>query len=195
VSSIAIAATVLLGTLSGAPLDVLWAAPAHADGLNLCGPLSQFPVISLPADDRPQSVPVECYYTTGHPATLSGKQFGFDTVVFQFAVPTGGFITVGQVAVTDLSNGTFHHQTYVAPGPFPASTNGFIITLPQGLTSLGSSGVNSITASLPDGYQLNLSLSALTNPVYQDKNGAAGLVRTQASPTRVSLACRYRRAV
>jgi predicted secreted hydrolase len=73
--------------------------------------------------------------------------------------------------VTDLNNGTFHQQTYLVPGPFPASTNSFSVTLPQGLTMSGGNGSNHITASLPDGYRFDLSLGAITNPVYQDGNG------------------------
>jgi predicted secreted hydrolase len=165
-SSIVIALTLLLGTLSGTP------ARAASLNLNLCQPSTQSPVlISLPADEAPHAVPDEWYYTTGHLVTLSGKRYGFETVVFQLATPSGGYITVGQVAVTDLNNGTFHQQTYLVPGPFPASTNSFSVTLPQGLTMSGGNGANHITASLPDGYRLDLSLNAVKNPVYQDGNG------------------------
>src|SRR3989442_3190674 len=48
-SSIVIAITLLLGTLSG--------TPAQADDLNLCKPSAQSPVlISLPADEAPHVV-------------------------------------------------------------------------------------------------------------------------------------------
>jgi predicted secreted hydrolase len=174
------AVTVLLAAPLSGPLAVapLSGTPAHAAGLdlNLCQPSNQSPVISLPADEAPHAVPDEWYYTTGHLVTRRGKQYGFDTIVFQLAIPSGGYVTVGQVAVTDLNNGTFHQQTYEVPGPFPASTNSFSVTLPQGLTMSGGNGTNHITASLPDGYGLNLSLNSLKNPVYQDGNGLAPYV-------------------
>src|SRR5262249_3852698 len=104
----------------------------------------------------------------------SGKRYGFETVVFQLTSPSEGFITVGQVAVTDLNNGTFHHETYLVPGPFPASTNSFgvaVYPLYQGLTMSGGDGSVSITASLPDGYGIDLSLQSVKNPVYQAGDG------------------------
>jgi predicted secreted hydrolase len=73
--------------------------------------------------------------------------------------------------VTDLNTGTFHHQTSVVPGPFPAATNSFSVTVPGELTMSGANGWNHITASLPGGYRLDLSLGSVANPVYQDKNG------------------------
>jgi predicted secreted hydrolase len=163
-SAIAIAVTLLAGTLSG--------TPAHADGLNLCQPSQQSPVsISLPADEAPHVVPDEWYYTTGHLVTRSGKRYGFETAVFQIEAAPGVFFTFGQVAVTDLNNGTFHHQTYRVPGPFPASSNSFNVTLPQGLTMSGGNGSVHIKASLPDGYSLDLSLDSVKNPVYQAGDG------------------------
>src|SRR5205823_12395313 len=93
-SSIVIAVTLLLGTLSG--------TPAYADDLNLCKPSAQSPVlISLPADEAPHVVHDEWYYTTGHLQTPSGRRYGFETAVFQLTAPTvpGGFITVGQVEI------------------------------------------------------------------------------------------------
>src|SRR5262249_20438275 len=121
-SAIVIAVILLLGTLPG--------TPARADGLNLCQPSQQSPVlVSLPADEAPHVLTDEWYYTTGHLVTRSGKRYGFETAVFQIAAAPGVFVTVGQVAVTDLNNGTFHHQTYRVPGPFPASINSFTVTL------------------------------------------------------------------
>jgi predicted secreted hydrolase len=145
--------------------------PAYAAGIYVpCQPSQQHPAsISLPKDDAPHRDPVEWYYNTGHLTTLEGKRYGFETVVFQFWL--GSFTTVGQFALTDLNNGTFHHQTYQIPGPFPASSNSFNVTLPQGLTMSGGNGSERITASLPDGYRINLGLYSIKNPVYQDGDG------------------------
>jgi predicted secreted hydrolase len=164
-SSLVIAVTLLLGTLSG--------TPAHVDDLNLCKPSAQRPVlISLPADEAPHVVHDEWYYTTGHLRTPSGRRYGFETVVFQLTDPSsGGFITVGQIAVTDLNNRTFHHETYLVPGSFPVSTHSFHVTLPQGLTMSGGHGSIDITASLPDGYGIDLRLESVKNPVYQASDG------------------------
>jgi predicted secreted hydrolase len=167
-SSFVIAVTLLLGTLSS--------TPAHAVDLNLCQSPAESPFISLPADEAPHDVHDEWYYTTGHLWTLSGKRYGFETVVFQLPAPTppGGFITVGQVAVTDLNNGTFH-QEFFGPlfAPFPPSTDSFEVTV-EGLTMSGGDGSNHITASLTDNdgdYGIDLSLSAVKNPVYQADDG------------------------
>jgi predicted secreted hydrolase len=162
--TIAIASTLLLNTPSR--------TPARPVDLNLCEPSTQSPVlISLPADEAPHFVHDEWYYTTGHLQARGGKRYGFEAVVFQLTAPSGGFITVGQVAVTDLNDGTFHHASYVVPGPFPVSTDSFHVTLPQGLMMSGGNGLNHITASLPDGYGFDLSLDSVKNPVYQAGDG------------------------
>jgi predicted secreted hydrolase len=120
--------------------------------------------------------------------TRSGKRYGFVTVVFQVTAPSGGYVTVGQVAVTDLNNGTFHHRTYLVPGPFPASTSSFNVTLPQGLAMSGGNGSVHITASLPDGYSLDLSLDSVKNPVYQ---AGDGLIRYIDPSTHQQIATQY----
>jgi predicted secreted hydrolase len=170
-SSFAIAVTLLLGTLSG--------TRAHAADLNLCRPPASSVWISLPEDEAPHDVQDEWYYTTGHLRTLSGKRYGFETVVFQRDIE-GKFVNVGQVAVTDLNDRTFHFETLgPVPGPFPPSRNGFNIEVNDGvsmsmLSMSGGDGSYHIRASLTDedgSYDIDLRLYAVKNPVYQADDG------------------------
>jgi predicted secreted hydrolase len=170
-SSFAIAVTLVLGTLSS--------TAARAVDLNLCRPPASSAWILLPEDDAPHDVADEWYYTTGHLRTPSGKRYGFETVVFKVKGQSG-FVTIGQVAVTDLNDRTFHFETLgPVPGPFPTSTDGFNVEVTGGvsmsmLSMSGDNGSYHITGSLTDddgSYRIDLILYAVKNPVYQADDG------------------------
>jgi predicted secreted hydrolase len=170
-SGFAIAVTLLLGTLSG--------STAHAANLKLCRPPASSAWISLPEDEAPHDVQDEWHYITGHLRTLTGKRYGFETVVFQSDVE-GQFVNIAQVAITDLNDRTFHFET-LGPvlRPFPPSTNGFNFevkdTASMSMLSMsGGNGSYRIKASLPEedgSYDIDLRLFAVKNPVYQADDG------------------------
>jgi hypothetical protein len=66
--------------------------------------------VSLPADEAPHNALTEWWYYTGHLKTTSGREYGFEFVIFQ-AVRAGSPVGyAAHFAVTDLGRGTFTYQ-------------------------------------------------------------------------------------
>ena len=120
-------------------------------------PESDFPPISLPADDGPHDATTEWWYFSGH---LSGggpeSQVAFHYVIFKVAVPeTGGYALMGHLSLTDLSSGEHAFDERITLNG-PGEAEGLSIGIADWTIS-GTDGDFAISSGTADvGFSLSL---------------------------------------
>ncbi len=125
--------------------------------------------IAFPADDGPHDDLTEWWYFTGHLKTDSGKDYGFEFVIFQGN--RAGFppAYASHFAITDVTSGAFQYAQRTQSGGQPTSNR--VIDLTVGDWSLsGDGGNDNISANMP-GYKLELNVVSQKPPALHDGDG------------------------
>jgi predicted secreted hydrolase len=133
------------------------------------------PLVRIPQDEAPHHDETEWWYFSGHLRgfDISGKPhtYGYELVFFQFNFPNQPLpLYEGNLAVTDLTGGSFHYEQKIMAQPIPDEKNGFNLKI-SAWRMEGSSGANSLAAEFSDGsYSLRLNQISL-EPVVLHGNG------------------------
>jgi predicted secreted hydrolase len=135
------------------------------------------PGLRLPQDEAAHQDPVEWWYFNGHLRGVDAAGhphcYGFEYVTFQLLGFTPVPTYLGNVAITDLTRGSFHYGSAIASYPVPTTKNRF--SLHTGSWSMtGGSGRDVLHAGLP-GYALDLDLQATEAPVLEGADGVVSL--------------------
>ena len=136
---------------------------------------TDLPRVRIPEDEAPHHDETEWWYFSGHLQgfDISGKPhtYGYELVFFQFNFPNQSLpLYQGNLAVTDLTRGSFHYEQKIMGQPIPAESNGFNLNI-SGWRMQGSSGANSLAAEFSDGsYGIRLDQTSL-GPVVLHGNG------------------------
>ena len=133
------------------------------------------PLVRIPQDEAPHHDETEWWYFSGHLRgfDLSGKPhtYGYELVFFQFNFPNQPLpLYEGNLAVTDVTGGSFHYEQKIMAQPIPDEKNGFNLKISPWRIA-GSSGANSLDAEFSDGsYGVRLNQISL-EPVVLHGNG------------------------
>lgn len=169
---VALAAVVLTACSADSPAPkAAWPGPFTVPPSAIATPV---PIV-FPRDEAPHDVLTEWWYYTGHLRDADGRQFGFQSVIFQSRRDAFPPFFAAHVAVTDQSSGTFAYdqrtgQATVGTGP------GFAFTLGD-WSWQGLHGNDRLAASAGR-YALSLALTSRKPPVLHNGGfidfGAAG---------------------
>jgi len=98
----------------------------------------------LPRDEGPHGEAIEWWYWTGHLQADDGRWFGFQETFFLFGIGEA-YAQLGQAAITDIQDGSFH---YVSDFAFdePNWTDGSFDLARDGMYAQGGGGVDEIRA-------------------------------------------------
>ncbi len=133
--------------------------------------------VHLPQDEAPHHNNVEWWYFTGH---LHGvdpqgkkREYGFESTIFQFYSVAGQPATyASNIAVTNVTNGTFVSEDSVTVAPIPTQANGFALSVNQQSSMFGGAGAYGLNAAFTDGsYNLQLALFSTMPAVLHNGNG------------------------
>lgn len=129
--------------------------------------------VRLPRDEAPHHDPVEWWYFSGHlRGTDAAGQlhcYGFEYVTFQLLDVAPVPVYVGDVAVTDLTRGSFHYGVKEDTYSVPTTKDGF--SLHTGSWSMnGGAGRDVLHADLP-GYTMDLQLRSSEPAVLEGDDG------------------------
>jgi predicted secreted hydrolase len=125
--------------------------------------------IDLPVDEGAHEEDLEWWYWTGHMQSEDGRWFGFE-ICFFLAAPGGVWAQVGHHAITDISNGSFHHMSNVGIGrPAEITTGGYYLNVPP-LSAEGGPQRDVLHGEVDD-YVLDLNLVSLKTEVFQHEGG------------------------
>ena len=133
------------------------------------------PLVQIPRDEAPHHDSTEWWYFSGHLRgfDIFGKahSYGYELVFFQFDFPNQPQpIYQGNLAVTDLTRGSFHYEQKIMAQPIPDEKNRFNLTIAPWRIE-GSSGADSLAAQFSDGsYGIRLQQTSL-EPVVLHGNG------------------------
>jgi predicted secreted hydrolase len=134
------------------------------------------PSIHIPQDEAPHHDATEWWYFSGHLQgfDLFGKphSYGYELVFFQFNFPNQAQpVYQGNLAITDLTAGSFHYEQKIIAQAIPDERSGFSLKISD-WNMEGSSGTNSLTAQFADGsYGIWLSQTSLEPVVLHGDNG------------------------
>jgi predicted secreted hydrolase len=151
--------------------------------------VSDAPLVRIPQDEAPHHDETEWWYFSGHLRgfDLSGKPhtYGYELVFFQFNFPNQPLpLYEGNLAVTDVTGGSFHYEQKIMAQPIPDEKNGFNLKISPWRIA-GSSGANSLDAEFSDGsYGVRLNQISL-EPVVLHGNG--GLIPTDLSGLHITI--------
>ncbi len=155
------------GTPSASPQPV--ASSAERPASLFLTPVPAPQPIRFPRDLGPHDVLTEWWYYTGHLADASGRQFGFEFVVFQgqrFGYPTA---YAAHFAITDLQRRAFRWAERTAVGLRPGHEPPVVLRVAEWQLELGTSE-DRIQAMMP-GYAITLNLRDTKPPVLHDEDG------------------------
>jgi len=124
--------------------------------------------VDLPADEGAHSEDLEWWYWTGHLQAEDGRWFGFELVFFLLQY-TGYWGQIAHIAVTDVTDGSFHHTSTLEFGRPAEVEAGYAFSLPQA-TAEGGQGRDVLHGQVDD-YVLDVELVSMKSPVYQHSNG------------------------
>lgn len=148
-----------------------WPGPFNVPGT----PTVTSQPIVLPRDEGPHDVLTEWWYYTGHLRTDNGREFGFESVLFQSRRGTFPAFYAAHVAFTDVTNGTFVYDQR-AGAVVATADPGFDFALGDWRWR-GLAGNDRINASAGP-YMASLTLVATKPPVLHNGGfidfGAAG---------------------
>jgi predicted secreted hydrolase len=113
------------------------------------------PLVRIPQDEAPHHDETEWWYFSGHLRgfDVSGKPhaYGCELVFFQFNFPNQPLpLYEGNLAVTDLTGGSFHYEQKIIAQPIPDEKNVFNLKI-SAWRMEGISGANSLAAEFSDG--------------------------------------------
>jgi predicted secreted hydrolase len=134
------------------------------------------PAVHIPQDEAPHHDVTEWWYFSGHLRgfDISGKphSYGYELVFFQFNFPNQPQpIYQGNLAVTDLTGGSFHYEQKIIAQPIPDEKNRFSLKISP-WSMEGSSGADSLAAQFTDGsYGIRLFQTSLQPVVLHGHNG------------------------
>jgi predicted secreted hydrolase len=133
----------------------------------LCGvvPEGRF---SLPEADGPHAEPMEWWYWTGHLRTGDERWFGFEEVFFLIQAGAQR-LHVGNFAITDIEDQSFHYAGGFSPSEPDMPEGGFAFAL-EGMSASWGDGQDALHGEV-DGYVLDLELSGSEPPVLQHGDG------------------------
>ncbi|HEX5414635.1 MAG TPA: lipocalin family protein, partial [Chloroflexota bacterium] len=123
--------------------------------------------IQLPADDAPHANLTEWWYYTGHLATASGQQYGFEYVIFQIERAGAPEYYAAHFAITDHQRSEFHYdqQTWTreaAPTSFNLGNGSW--------TMRGSGNADLLVATMPS-YGIQIQVTPQKPPALHGTNG------------------------
>ena len=162
--------TIALNALAAFSVGMLSAAIHPAKG----GDASS--VVQIPQDEAPHHDATEWWYFSGHLRgfDIFGKphSYGYELVFFQFNFPNQPQpIYQGNMAVTDLTGGSFHYEQKIMAQPIPDEKNRFSLKISSWRME-GSSGADSLAAKFSDGsYGIRLQQTSLEPVVLHGENG------------------------
>jgi predicted secreted hydrolase len=134
------------------------------------------PLVEIPQDEAPHHDETEWWYFSGHLRgfDMSGKPhaYGYELVFFQFNFPNQPLpVYQGNLAVTDLTAGSFHYEQKIMVQPIPDEKNGFSLTISRWRME-GSRGADLLAAEFSDGsYGIRLEQTSLEPVVLHGDNG------------------------
>jgi predicted secreted hydrolase len=134
------------------------------------------PLVQIPQDEAPHHDETEWWYFSGHLQgfDISGKphSYGYELVFFQFNFPNQPRpVYQGNLAVTDLTGGSFHYEQKIMAQPIPDEKNGFSLNISQWRME-GSRGADLLAADFSDGsYGIRLEQTSLEPVVLHGDNG------------------------
>ena len=129
--------------------------------------------VQLPKDEAPHQEPEEWWYYTGH---LTGtdpagkvRSYGFEYTTFQLLDAAPEPVYFGNVAITDLTTGTFTYGFEMDSYPVPNTPNRFALHTGD-WTMSGGSGRSTLHAAIP-GYTFDLKTQTSALPVLHGDKG------------------------
>jgi predicted secreted hydrolase len=129
--------------------------------------------VQIPRDEAPHQDPEEWWYFTGHLVGTdpAGRQhcYGFEYTTFQLLDVAPVPVYFGNVAVTDLTRGTFQYGFEMDSFPVPNTPNRFSVHTGD-WTMSGASGRDTLHAGIP-GYTFDLQLQTNEQPALHGDNG------------------------
>jgi predicted secreted hydrolase len=135
----------------------------------LC-PEAPEPTLTLPADDAMHTEDVEWWYWTGHLSDESGREYGFEHVVFVFQVAGAYLATSAHLALTDIEAQEFRYEVEYLHGELPeVLTESFVLEV-EDSSAIGADGSDTLQASFSD-VSWNLDLEAQGVPMLQHGDG------------------------
>jgi len=146
-------------------------AAAHAQTADIVSPQ-----VRIPQDEAPHHDETEWWYFSGHLRgfDIFGRPhfYGYELVFFQFNFPNQPQpVYQANLAVTDLTRGSFQYEQKIAAQPIPDEKNGFSLKISDWRME-GSSGADSFAAQFSDGsYGIRLQQTSLEPVVLHGDNG------------------------
>jgi predicted secreted hydrolase len=137
---------------------------------------NEAPLVRIPQDEAPHHYETEWWYFSGHLRGFdnSGKPhaYGYELVFFQFNFPNQALpLYEGNLAIADLTGGSFHYEQKIMAQPIPDEKNGFNLKI-SAWRMKGSSGANSLAAEFSDGsYGIRLDQISLEPVVLHGDDG------------------------
>jgi predicted secreted hydrolase len=134
------------------------------------------PSVQIPQDEAPHHDETEWWYFSGHLSgfDIFGKAhaYGYELVFFQFNFPNQPQpIYQGNLAVTDLTGGSFHYEQKIMAQPIPNEKNRFDLTIAPWRME-GSSGADWLAAQFSDAsYGVRLQQTSLQPVVLHGDEG------------------------
>ena len=144
--------------------------------INLAKAGEASPSVHIPQDEAPHHDETEWWYFSGHLRgfDLFGKphSYGYELVFFQFNFPNQAQpLYEGNLAITDLTTGSFQYDQKIVAQAIPDERNGFSLKISD-WSMAGRSGTNSLSAQFTDGsYGIWLSQISLEPVVLHGDNG------------------------
>jgi predicted secreted hydrolase len=137
---------------------------------------SASPLVGIPQDEAPHHDETEWWYFSGHLRgfDIFGKphSYGYELVFFQFNFSNQPEpIYQANLAVTDLTGGSFHYEQKITAKPIPDEKNRFRLKISDWRME-GRSGADSLAAQFSDGsYGITLQQTSLEPVVLHGNNG------------------------
>ena len=140
---------IALNALAAFSVGMLFAAVYPAKGSDAS------PLVQIPQDEAPHHDETEWWYFSGHLRgfDISGKphSYGYELVFFQFNFPNQPLpIYQGNMAITDLTGGSFHYEQKIMAQAIPDEKNGFSLKISSWRME-GRSCADSLAAKFSDG--------------------------------------------
>jgi predicted secreted hydrolase len=113
---------------------------------------------------------VEWWYWTGHLTDESGREFGFEHVVFVFQVAGAYLATSAHTGLTDIEAQEFRYEVGYLHGELPeVLSDSFVLNVEES-SATGGSGSDHLSANFSD-VQWDLALEAQGVPMLQHGDG------------------------
>ncbi len=164
------ASTIALKFLAALVAGVLCVGAFSAEAVDA------LPLVQIPQDEAPHHDVTEWWYFNGHLRgfDIFGKphSYGYELVFFQFNFPNQPLpIYQGNLAITDVSGGSFHYEQKIVAQPVPDEKNGFNLEISPWHME-GSSGADLLAAQFTDGsYGIQLGQTSLQPVVLHGDGG------------------------